>query len=96
LTPIEFADSSKLNVGAQTIAVGAPLGLSNSVTTGIVSALNRSIQIQSSAAPDNGSDQSQDPNQQDPDQQPFQFDIPGRGQQSSGAKAQISISVIQT
>ena len=97
LTPIEFADSSKVNVGAQTIAVGAPLGLSNSVTTGIVSALNRSIQIQSSAAPDNGSDQSQQsPNQESPDQQPFQFDIPGRGQQSSGAKAQISISVIQT
>ena len=52
LTPIEFADSSELNVGDETIAVGAPLGLSNTVTTGIVSALNRSIQIASSAAPD--------------------------------------------
>ncbi|MDR6865482.1 putative serine protease PepD [Microbacterium resistens] len=96
LTPIEFADSSKLNVGALTVAVGAPLGLANSVTTGIVSALNRSIQIQSSALPSDGSDQQQD--QQNPDgqdQQPFQFDIPGRGQ-SSGAKETISISVIQT
>src|SRR5690606_9134015 len=43
LTPIEFADSSELNVGDETVAVGAPLGLSNTVTTGIVSALNRSI-----------------------------------------------------
>ncbi len=54
LTPVEFADSSDLNVGDQTIAVGAPLGLSNTVTTGIVSALNRSIQIASAAAPDSG------------------------------------------
>ncbi|MDQ4214085.1 S1C family serine protease [Microbacterium sp. ASV81] len=94
LTPMEFADSSKLNVGAMTVAVGAPLGLSNSVTTGIVSALNRSIQIQSSAAPSNPDKQQQSPNSQDP-QQPFQFDIPGRGSGSS-AQSTISISVIQT
>jgi putative serine protease PepD len=97
LTPMEFADSSKLNVGSMTVAVGAPLGLSNSVTTGIVSALNRSIQIQSSAAPSQGSsgDQQQSPNQ-DGSQQPFQFDIPGRGSGSQSAAATISISVIQT
>jgi len=97
LTPMEFADSSKLNVGSMTVAVGAPLGLANSVTTGIVSALNRSIQIQSSAAPSQGSngDQQQSPNQ-DGSQQPFQFDIPGRGSGSQNAAATISISVIQT
>ena len=96
LTPMEFADSSKLNVGSMTVAVGAPLGLSNSVTTGIVSALNRSIQIQSSAAPAPGNgDQQQKPNQ-DGSQQPFQFDIPGRGSGSQGAASTISISVIQT
>jgi len=97
LTPMEFADSSKLNVGSMTVAVGAPLGLSNSVTTGIVSALNRSIQIQSSAAPSQGSngDQQQSPNQ-DGSQQPFQFDIPGRGSGSQSTAATISISVIQT
>ncbi|GAA4490765.1 S1C family serine protease [Microbacterium panaciterrae] len=95
LTPMEFADSSKLNVGSMTVAVGAPLGLANSVTTGIVSALNRSIQIQSSAAPSGGgSTPQQSPN---PDgQQPFQFDIPGRGSGSSSATATISIAVIQT
>ena len=43
LDPIEFADSSALNVGSTAVAVGAPLGLSNSVTTSIVSALSRSI-----------------------------------------------------
>ena len=93
---MEFADSSKLNVGAMTVAVGAPLGLSNSVTTGIVSALNRSISIQSSAAPSGGGDTPQQtPNPQDP-QQPFQFDIPGRGSGSGSSAPTISISVIQT
>ncbi|CAI9386605.1 S1C family serine protease [Microbacterium sp. T2.11-28] len=91
LTPIEFADSSDLNVGDQTVAVGAPLGLSNTVTTGIVSALNRSIQIASSAAPD-GEDEDQ---QQGGGQSPFQFDF-GQGDQQSTATSSISIAVIQT
>lgn len=98
LTPIEFADSSKLNVGDTAVALGAPLGLANSVTTGIVSALNRSIQIASSALPDSSSeDAPQEEQQQTPEGEgegPFQFDIPGNtGQQSSES---ISIAVIQT
>jgi putative serine protease PepD len=52
-TPIVFADSSKLNVGDAAIAIGAPLGLSNTVTKGIISALSRTIQVASAAAPDN-------------------------------------------
>ena len=52
-TPVEFADSDQLNVGDATLAIGAPLGLSNTVTKGIVSALNRTIQVASAAAPDN-------------------------------------------
>ena len=51
--PVEFADSNALNVGDATVAIGAPLGLSNTVTKGIVSALNRTIQVASAAAPDN-------------------------------------------
>lgn len=51
-TPIEFADSSKVNVGDNVVAIGAPLGLEESVTTGILSALNRTIQLASSASPD--------------------------------------------
>ncbi len=94
LTPIEFADSSKLNVGDQTVAVGAPLGLSNTVTTGIVSALNRSIQIASSAAPESegGTQQEETPG----GRTPFEFDF-GQGQQTpSQPKSSIAISVIQT
>jgi putative serine protease PepD len=96
LTPIQFADSSKLNVGDTTVAVGAPLGLSNTVTTGIVSALNRSIQIASSAAPDTSGEDSQDQApEQNGQQGPFYFDF-GQGQQQQQATQTISISVIQT
>ena len=90
LTPIEFADSTKLNVGDQTVAIGAPLGLPNTVTAGIVSALNRSIQIASSAAPDSQGDSPQ----QGQGDSPFRFDF-GQGQQQSATRS-ISIAVIQT
>lgn len=54
-TAIEFADSSALNVGDPVIAIGAPLGLPETVTTGIVSALNRTISVANSSAPSDGS-----------------------------------------
>src|SRR4051794_21247206 len=41
LHPARFADSSKLRVGDLAMAIGNPLGLSSSVTEGIVSALGR-------------------------------------------------------
>jgi len=49
--PIKFASSDALTVGSSTIAIGAPLGLSGTVTTGIVSALNRPITVASSQVP---------------------------------------------
>lgn len=48
LKPIAFADSKVLNVGQSVVAIGAPLGLSSTVTQGIISALNRTIQVASS------------------------------------------------
>jgi putative serine protease PepD len=43
LHPAAFADSSKLEVGQITLAVGNPLGLQSSVTDGIVSAVGRTV-----------------------------------------------------
>lgn len=80
LTPIPLGDSDQLNVGDETVAIGAPLGLSNTVTNGIVSALNRSITVGSSETPEDG------PNQ-------FDFDLPF-GQ--SGSLGTVSLPVIQT
>ncbi len=42
LSELELGDSQKLQVGQEVIAIGSPYGLSQSVSTGIVSALNRS------------------------------------------------------
>jgi putative serine protease PepD len=61
---IALGDSDALNVGDETIAIGAPLGLPGTVTSGIVSAINRSITVGASSAP--GEEDGQ-----------FDFDLPG-------------------
>ncbi|MDT9693496.1 trypsin-like peptidase domain-containing protein [Streptomyces sp. P9(2023)] len=43
LAPLPLGDSEKVAVGDSTIAIGAPFGLSNTVTTGIISAKNRPV-----------------------------------------------------
>lgn len=43
LPVINFGDSDQLSVGQEVMAVGSPLGLSSTVTTGIVSAVNRPV-----------------------------------------------------
>jgi S1-C subfamily serine protease len=46
LFPITMGDSSKLKVGMRVLAIGNPFELERTLTTGIVSSLNRSIQVQ--------------------------------------------------
>ena len=79
-TPIKFADSTKINVGDNVLAIGAPLGLEQTVTKGIVSALNRTIAVANSAAPQGGQGN-----------EGF-----GGLQFYSGSGASINLSVIQT
>jgi putative serine protease PepD len=43
LKPVTFGDSDQLQVGDPVVAIGSPLGLEGSVTSGIVSALHRTL-----------------------------------------------------
>lgn len=43
LTPVTIGDSGSVKVGDQSIAIGSPLGLEGTVTSGIVSALDRPV-----------------------------------------------------
>ncbi|WP_171164995.1 S1C family serine protease [Streptomyces sp. I05A-00742] len=45
LKPAKLGDSSKLQVGDQVVAIGSPEGLTGTVTSGIVSALNRPVTV---------------------------------------------------
>ncbi|XAS66237.1 trypsin-like peptidase domain-containing protein [Micrococcaceae bacterium Sec5.7] len=92
LTAATMGDSGKLNVGDTAVAIGSPLGLTGTVTDGIVSTLNRTISVASSAAPKDGADNSQNGGEGG-----FQFAPPGGGQsQSTANQGSISINVIQT
>lgn len=45
LTPIKWADSGSVKVGDAVMAIGSPSGLQGTVTTGIVSALDRQVTV---------------------------------------------------
>jgi S1-C subfamily serine protease len=45
LFPIQFGDSAEMKVGMRVFAIGNPFGLERTMTTGIISSLNRSLQV---------------------------------------------------
>ena len=106
LPVIEFADSDAINVGDQTVVIGAPLGLAGSVSNGIVSALNRSITVRSSAVPDATTPQQPESGSENGTDAPFDFwDFSDPDTQDPGTEATepqpvasttVSLPVIQT
>ncbi|WP_434993653.1 S1C family serine protease [Arthrobacter sp. Ld5] len=92
LTAATLGDSDELNVGDTAIAIGAPLGLSGTVTDGIVSTLNRTISVASSAVPEEQPDSAQSD-----DGESFDFLPPGgSGGQQPQSQGSIYLNVIQT
>ncbi len=49
LKPAKLGDSSKIRVGETAIAIGNPFRFSNTLTVGVISALNRSFRIESTS-----------------------------------------------
>ena len=95
LVPAKLGSLDDTNVGDTAIAIGAPLGLAGTVTDGIVSTLDRTIEVASSAAPpapSEGADQGGGNN--------FFFDFPdedGSGANpSQGASTSVYLNVLQT
>ncbi len=86
LSPAGWADLGKLNVGDVAVAIGAPMGLPNSVSDGVVSNLDRSIPVSSSAVDESESTEEGDD----------RFSLPDQNGSSSTSKGQVSLNVIQT
>jgi putative serine protease PepD len=80
LTPIAIGNSDDIKVGDPVMAIGNPLGLAGTVTTGIVSALNRPVTT--AAENDNGQQQN-----------PFGQGLP---QTQSGGSGDVVTNAIQT
>ncbi len=81
LHPVSLADSTQVKVGQLAIAIGNPFGLSGTMTEGIISALSRTLPVQSDTNNNNS---------------PFSGQF-GQGQQSNQSGATYSIpDIIQT
>jgi putative serine protease PepD len=92
LTPATLGESGKLNVGDTAVAIGAPLGLSGTVTDGIISTLNRTISVASSAVPDSPAEgQTEEDNGNE-----FNFQFPGESSEQGSGAGSIYINVLQT
>ncbi|NLB47807.1 MAG: PDZ domain-containing protein [Microbacteriaceae bacterium] len=100
LVAAPLADANDINVGDLTVAIGAPLNLSNTVTSGVVSALHRGITVGSSIIPDQQDESLDDEPNQSEEFPWFRFgdpnETPQQQQQSRGVATRVTLPVIQT
>lgn len=91
LKTASLGDSSAVKVGDQVVAIGSPEGLTGTVTSGIVSALDRDVTISKN---EDGSGSGQDQQQQGGGNWPFEFG----GQQFNGdtGTSKTTYKAIQT
>ena len=89
LTPIQIGRSGDLKVGDEAVAIGAPLGLPNTVTDGIISTLDRTIAVASSEAPQSQGESSGSSS----GAEQYRFQLPGTPQ---GTQGEVYINVLQT
>nr|WP_298562013.1 trypsin-like peptidase domain-containing protein [uncultured Streptomyces sp.] len=68
-----LGDSAGIQVGDQVVAIGSPEGLSGTVTSGIISALDRDVTVPTEEGQDQGQGQGQQWGQGQGDQWPFEF-----------------------
>lgn len=97
LVPIEISEPGSINVGDLAVAIGAPLNLSNTVTSGVVSALNRGISVGSPIIPDEQDEQLDEPDE-DGGFPWYRFGDPneGQSQQSQNTGTIVTLPVVQT
>ncbi|WP_406401238.1 trypsin-like peptidase domain-containing protein [Streptomyces sp. NBC_00879] len=81
-----LGDSSKVAVGDEVVAIGSPEGLTGTVTSGIVSALNRDVTVA----------KEQDPGQQQNPRQGWPFEFGGQQFNGDTGSSKTTYKAIQT
>ncbi|MEU3918811.1 trypsin-like peptidase domain-containing protein [Streptomyces sp. NPDC029004] len=81
-----LGDSSKVAVGDEVVAIGSPEGLTGTVTSGIVSALNRDVTVA----------KEQDPGQQQNPRQGWPFEFGGQQFNGDAGSSKTTYKAIQT
>ncbi len=93
LKPASLGDSSKVQVGDDVVAIGSPEGLTGTVTSGIVSALNRDVTV--AKEPGKGQEKNQGPGGRG-GERPWPFEFGGEQYNGDTGSSKTTYKAIQT